>query len=124
MQRVAEYKGYIDRDYIPDKNDLVCEFYMEPAKGISFESAAQRVASESSIGTWTDIGTLSSQLFKRLSPKIYSLNKKNGIFKVAYSKELFEENNVPQILSSVAGNVFGMSDVNNLKLLDINLPAP
>ncbi len=117
-----EYKGYIDRDYVPTKNDLVCEFFMEPAKGLSFENAAQRVASESSIGTWTDIGTMTPALFKRLSPKIFSLNSKNGIFKIAYSKELFEEHNIPQILSSVAGNVFGMSDVKNLKLLDINFP--
>jgi len=119
---VHEYKGYIDRDYVPTKNDLVCEFFMEPAKGLSFENAAQRVASESSIGTWTDIGTMTPALFKRLSPKIFSLNSKNGIFKIAYSKELFEEHNIPQILSSVAGNVFGMSDVKNLKLLDINFP--
>jgi ribulose-bisphosphate carboxylase large chain len=122
MVRVQEYKGYVDRNYEPDKNDLVCAFYVEPAKGISFESACQRAVSESSIGTWTDIGTMSPSLFQKLSPKIYSLNSKTGIFKVAYPNELFEEHNVAQIMSAVAGNLFGMSDVKNIKLLDINFP--
>jgi ribulose-bisphosphate carboxylase large chain len=122
MLRVQEYKGYVDRNYEPDKNDLVCAFYVEPAKGISFESACQRAVSESSIGTWTDIGTMSPSLFQKLSPKIYSLNSKTGIFKVAYPNELFEEHNVAQIMSAVAGNLFGMSDVKNIKLLDINFP--
>lgn len=122
MKRVDEYKGYIDREYEPTKEDLVCEFFVEPTKGISFESACQRVTSESSIGTWTDIGTMSQDLFKKLAPKIFSLNPKTGIFKVAYSKELFEAHNIPQIMSAIAGNLFGMSDVKNIKLLDINFP--
>ncbi len=121
-KRVQEYKGYIDRNYEPDKNDLVCEFFMEPARGISFESAAQRATSESSVGTWTDIGTMSPALFNRVAPKIYSLNPKTGIYKVAYPKELFEEHNIAQIMSAVAGNLFGMSDVKNIKLMDINFP--
>lgn len=120
--RVKEYEGYIDLNYKPTKDDLICEYYLEPAKGITFESAAQRIASESSIGTWTDIGTLDKKLFDELSPKIIYLDKKTGIVKIAFSKNLFEPRNVSQILSSVAGNIFGMSDVKNLKLLDINFP--
>lgn len=122
VQRVNEYNGYIDKNYVPSKEDLVCEFYVEPAKGISFESAAQRATSESSIGTWTDIGTMTPSLFKKLAPKIYDLNPKTGYYKVAYSKDLFEEHNISQILSAVAGNLFGMSDVKNIKLMDINFP--
>jgi ribulose-bisphosphate carboxylase large chain len=120
--RVHEYDGYIDLNYSPTKNDLVCEFYMEPAKGISFESAAQRATSESSIGTWTDIGTMSPNLFEKLAPKIFQIDKKNGTYRVAYSKELFEEHNISQIMSAIAGNLFGMSDVKNIKLMDIDFP--
>jgi len=121
--RVKEYEGYINLNYIPSKDDLVCEYYLEPANGITFESAAQRIASESSIGTWTDIGTLQQSVFDELSPKVFSLDKKNGIVKIAYSKKLFEARNVAQIMSSVAGNIFGMNDIKNLKLLDIDFPV-
>ena len=121
-KRVGEYEGYIDLNYKKTKDDLVCEFYVEPAKGITFESAAQRATSESSIGTWTDIGTMSPALFKKIAPKIFYLNKKTGIYKVAYDKDLFEELNISQIMSAVAGNLFGMSDVKNIKLMDIDFP--
>ena len=120
--RVKEYEGYVDYNYRPDKDDLVCEYFIEPAKGISLEEAAQRVASESSIGTWTDIGTLSQELFDELSPKIFFIDKKRGVVRIAYSKELFEGSNIPQILSAVAGNVFGMIDVKKIKLMDIDFP--
>ncbi|MDD3084113.1 MAG: RuBisCO large subunit C-terminal-like domain-containing protein, partial [Candidatus ainarchaeum sp.] len=119
---VLEHKEYIDKKYVPSKDDLVCAFFVEPAKGISFEDAAKKVASESSIGTWTEIENLSYNLFKKLSPKIFYLDPKNGIFKIAYSKELFEEHNIAQIISSVAGNIFGMKDLQNIKLLDIDFP--
>lgn len=121
-KRTPEYEGYIDLSYKKTKDDLVCEFYVEPAKGITFESAAQRATSESSIGTWTDIGTMTPSLFKKIAPKIFYLNKKAGIYKVAYHKDLFEELNVPQIMSAIAGNLFGMSDVKNIKLMDIDFP--
>jgi len=120
--RVKEYEGYVQLSYRPTKEDLVCEYYIEPAKGITLESAAQRIASESSIGTWTDIGTLDQKMFDELSPKVFFVDKKKGIVRIAYSKELFEERNIPQILSSIAGNIFGMNDVKNLKLMDIDFP--
>ena len=115
------YSGYLNPKYIP-KADLVVAFYLEPAQHVSFEEAAQAIASESSIGTWTDLGTLSPQLKKRLHARVFHLDKRNGIALIAYPLELFEQGNVPQLLSSVAGNVFGMKEVNNLRLLDINFP--
>ncbi|MDI6807341.1 MAG: ribulose-bisphosphate carboxylase large subunit, partial [Candidatus Aenigmarchaeota archaeon] len=42
--------------------------------------------------------------------------------KVAYPIELFEPGNMPQILSSIAGNIFGMKAVKNLRLEDVSWP--
>ena len=39
LGRVKEYEGYLARSYEPSDEDLVCEYYLEPAKGISFESS-------------------------------------------------------------------------------------
>jgi ribulose-bisphosphate carboxylase large chain len=113
---------YTDLRYRPGKDDLVALYYLEPAKGVTFEHAANHVAAESSIGTWTDITTLDSRIIRRLRPSIYSLDKKAGTMKVAYHSELFEEGNMPQILSSIAGNLYGMKDVANIRLLDVRFP--
>jgi ribulose-bisphosphate carboxylase large chain len=42
---------------------------------------------------------------------------------VAYPRELWEPGNLPQLLSGIAGNIFGMKAVKNLRLLDVTLPA-
>ena len=42
--------------------------------------------------------------------------------KVAYPHPLFEGGNMPQVLSSIAGNIFGMKAVSNLRLEDIRWP--
>ncbi len=115
------YSGYLNPKYVP-RADLIAAFYLEPAAKVPFEEAAQAVASESSIGTWTPLSTLSKKMKRKLHARVFSLNKRTGIIKIAYPLALFEKGNIPQLLSSVAGNVFGMKEVKNLKLLDINFP--
>ena len=110
--------GYINLKYKPTENDLVCSFYLEPS-GVTLEKAAEDIAAESSVGTWTEVATMSGRI-KRMGAKVFSIRK--NIVKVAYPQELFEEGNIPQILSSVAGNIFGMKAVRNLRLFDVEFP--
>ena len=46
------YNEFVNLNYEPEKNELICLFYFEPAAGISGREAAGRIASESSTGTW------------------------------------------------------------------------
>jgi ribulose-bisphosphate carboxylase large chain len=112
---------YIDLKYRPSSNDLRCEYYLEP-NGMSIEKAAEHIAAESSIGTWTDLYTMNKEIAHRLKPTIYSIDSKTRLIKIAYPGELFEDSNMPQILSSVAGNIFGMKAVDALRLEDIAFP--
>lgn len=112
------YIDYVQLNYKPAKQDLICEFYVEPA-GISMKETAGAVASESSVGTWTEV-TEAPPRINKLAAKVFSI--KGPYVKVAYPVELFEPGNMPQILSSIAGNIFGMKAVRNLKLLDIHFP--
>lgn len=111
---------YIDLKYVPEKNDLLTHYRIEPAKGVKFEAACNHVALESSIGTWTTISTLSPSMASELKPHVYEIDKKRKIAKIAYHEKLFEMGNMPGILSSIAGNIFGMKAVNNLRLNDIS----
>lgn len=109
--------GYIDLKYRPTENDMVCSFYLEPSAGVTLTKAAEDVAAESSIGTWTEVATMSDRI-KKMGAKVFSIRK--NTVKVAYPEELFEKGNLSQILSSVAGNIFGMKAIKNLRLLDID----
>ncbi|AEE14065.1 ribulose bisphosphate carboxylase, type III [Thermodesulfobium narugense DSM 14796] len=114
-----KYTNFLDLSYVPKKNDVLAAFYVEPASGTDIKEAAGAVASESSIGTWTDLATMKQSIWDELRARVYSIE--GNIVRIAYPDVLFEAANLPQFLSSVAGNVFGMKAVENLRLLDIVL---
>ena len=114
--------SYVELDYKPDGGDLLTVFYVEPAEGNTLEHACEQIASESSIGTWTDVCTTKPEIMETLGPTVYEIDKDSGLVKIAYPHELFESGNMPQIFSSIAGNIFGMKAVANLRLMDIVYP--
>lgn len=103
-------------------NFIICTFRLEPAKGAKFDEAAVAVAAESSIGTWTEVKTLKPKVQNDLAARIFYLNPKQKIVKIAYLLKLFESGNIPQFLSNCAGNIFGMKIVKNLHLEDVEFP--
>jgi ribulose-bisphosphate carboxylase large chain len=113
-----KYLDFVDLTYKLKETDLTCTFYVEP-EGIGIKEAAGGVAAESSVGTWTEL-TTEQPYVKRLAAHVYSID--GNVIKIAYSTELFESGNMPNILSSVAGNVFGLKALRNLRLLDIDFP--
>jgi len=113
------YHEFVDTKYQPTPDDLLCLFRVEPAPGFSIQDGAGRVASESSVGTWTELTTMKPRI-RELMAKAYSIE--GNKVKIAYPYALFEQGNMPQVLSSIAGNVFGMKAVQNLRLEDIRWP--
>jgi ribulose-bisphosphate carboxylase large chain len=114
-----KYLDFVDAKYEPAETDLICTFYVEP-EGISLKEAAGGVAAESSIGTWTEL-TTTEPYVARLAAHVFSIE--GNVVKIAYPVELFERGNMPNILSSVAGNVFGLKALRNLRLNDVELPV-
>jgi len=116
---MSQYLDFVDFSYEPSKDDLICLFRFEPAKGISTKEAIGRIASESSNGTWTELTTLKEHI-RKIRARAFSIS--GNLVKIAYPIELFELGNAPQLMSSVAGNIFGMKALKNLRLEDIEFP--
>jgi len=116
---VEWYHDFVDLKVRPARDDLVALFRLTPSPGFTMEDAAGRVASESSVGTWTTLTTLTPSV-RRMMAKAYEI--KGDLVRVTYPAELFEEANMPQVLSSIAGNVFGMKAVAGLRLVDVLWP--
>ena len=117
--KIEWYHDFIDLDYSPSTTDLVALFYFDPTEGINTDDAIGRIASESSVGTWTTLETLDKRVFEMRARAFW---QEGNFVKVAYPLELWEAGNVPQLLSGAAGNIFGMKAVKNLRLVDISLP--
>jgi len=113
------YSSFVKLNYSPKPTDLICTFKLKPTSKISIKEAAGAVAAESSVGTWTKVTTETPRI-KKLSAKVFSI--KGNKIKIAYPQELFEPGNMPQIFSSIAGNIFGMKILKSLRLEEVKLP--
>src|SRR4030042_508323 len=113
---------FLDLSYKPKRKDVICQYRITPARGLSLRKVSEDIAGESSIGTWTDIGTMNKRIAEKLSPKIYYISEKNKRVRIAYPLELFELGNLPEVLSSVGGNIYGMKSVKSLLWEDLRIP--
>ncbi|MBS7658329.1 MAG: type III ribulose-bisphosphate carboxylase [Candidatus Bathyarchaeia archaeon] len=113
-----KYLDFVDLNYKPKETDIICVFNIEP-EGVSIEEAAGAVAAESSIGTWTEL-TTEKEYVKELAAHVFNIE--GNKVKIAYPLDLFELGNMPNILSSIAGNIFGLKTLRNLRLNDVHFP--
>lgn len=117
---MSQYLDFVDTKYKPKKHsDLVVLFRFEPVRGISKKEAAGRIAAESSNGTWTTLSTLRPHI-RKIRARAFEIRKDH--VKIAYPMDLFELGSVPQLVSSIAGNIFGMKAIKNLRLEDVSFP--
>ena len=65
---------------------------------------------------------MEKRIAQKLSPKIFYIDSSNSRVRIAYPLELFELGNLPEILSSIGGNIFGMKSVKKLFWEDIDIP--
>ena len=121
-KKAYKYHSFVDLKYKPKNTDVILQFRVYPNKGFNLREAASMVAGESSVGTWTDVQTMNKKIGKTLSPKVFYIDSKNNRVRIAYPINLFELGNLPNILSSVGGNVYGMKSVAGLFWEDINIP--
>ncbi|MCD6410415.1 type III ribulose-bisphosphate carboxylase [bacterium] len=111
--------SYLNLNKKPSKDDIVVTFKMNPQKGFDFIKTAQELAAESSVGTWTEITTLTKGIFQKLAAKIVYLDKEKSVVKIAYPIQLFEKGNIAQLLSTISGNIFSLKKIKILRLEDV-----
>lgn len=117
-----KYESFMHLKYHPKETDLIMQYKITPAKGYKFKEVASMVAGESSVGTWTDVQTMKPRIGRMLSPKVFYVNENQKRTRIAYPIELFELGNLPEILSSIGGNIYGMKSVEGLMWEDVTIP--
>ncbi len=116
------YRSYLAiGQSITKENYIIVTFFLE-SSGQPFDRTAGGVAAESSVGTWTDVSLQQNSIWEKLHGKVIEMDEASGLIKIAYPLELFEPGNIPQLLSSIAGNIFGLSEISALRILDIEFP--
>jgi ribulose-bisphosphate carboxylase large chain len=110
---------YLGEPVDPDKY-VVCKYRV--TTDLPMEKAAEAIAAEQSTGTWTGISTLDSEVFSTLGARVIDIS--GDIVTVEFPTEDFsiEVGAVPQILSVIAGNLFGLGALKAVRLEDVTFP--
>lgn len=108
---------YYVPDYVPMNTDLLCAFRIQPKSGVDIVEAAAAVAAESSTGTWTEVWSNQLTSIDYYKAKVYRIE--GDVAYIAYPMDLFEENSIVNIMSSIVGNVFGFKAVSALSPLGL-----
>jgi ribulose-bisphosphate carboxylase large chain len=121
--------GYYQPDYQPKATDLLAAFRVTPQPGVAPEEAGAAVAGESSTATWTVVWTDRLTAYEHYQAKCYRVLPAPGrpneyIAYIAYDIDLFEEGSIPNLTSSIIGNVFGFKALKALRLEDLRIPLP
>jgi len=105
--------------------EVVCAYRVTTQLPIM--KAAMAIAAEQSTGTWTKVATRSDEIDRRLAGRVLStrkIRKNEHIAIIEYPMADFdaETGGIPQILSVVAGNLFGLEDLEAVRLEKIHIP--
>src|SRR6266542_2770223 len=119
--------GYYKPDYAPKDTDILAAFRVTPQPGVAPEEAGAAVAGESSTATWTVVWTARLTAYDHYQAKCYRVDPVPGreneyIAYIAYDIDLFEEGSIPNLASSIIGNVFGFKAIRSLRLEDMRIP--
>ena len=90
-------------------------YYVE--SDMPIEKAAKEIAAEQSTGTWTTVPA-EREVHENLGARVVSA--KDNTVVIDFPEEIFEADNVPQMPSVVAGNLFGLGGLKACKLTDVD----
>ena len=99
---------------------VICDYRVTTQ--LPMEAAAEAIAAEQSTGTWTGISTLTDDVFEKYGARVLKIN--GDSIRIAYPVDDFslDIGAVPQILSVIAGNLFGLESIGKLRLEDVFFP--
>ena len=99
---------------------VICKYKI--VTDLDIKLAAAAVATEQSTGTWTGVSTLNDEVFERYHGRVTDIT--GNVATIAYPEDDFslDIGGVPQILSVIAGNLFGLEVLKGVRLEDVQFP--
>lgn len=107
--------------------DLIATYYFRTKDGVDASYAANAIREEQTTGTWTSLSTVNDKTayvhaLDGSVEDLVELPDGGYLTRICFPHEIFEKGNIPQYLSVIAGNLFGLGKLEAVRLLDIDLP--
>ena len=106
---------------LDEEEYIICEYTVKSE--LDIKTAGKRIAEEESTGTWTHPTTLSEDIFEKYGAKV-TVAEGNTV-RIGYPIIDFSGDigGIPQILSIIAGNLFGLEALEGVRLVHLELPS-
>ena len=107
--------------------DLIATYYFRTKDGVDATYVANAIREEQTTGTWTSLSTVNDKTayvhdLDGSVEDLVELPDGGYLTRICFPHEIFEKGNIPQYLSVIAGNLFGLGKLEAVRLLDIDLP--
>lgn len=116
--------AYVNLDLPNPQNGeyMLAVFHLVPGGKLNILQAAAEVSAESSTGTNFSVQT-ETAFSREMNALVYQIDEAKNLVWIAYPWRLRDRGgNVQNIMTYIAGNIFGMKEINALKLLDVRFP--
>ncbi len=100
--------------------DMVCKYRV--TSDLPIEKAAEAIAAEQSTGTWTELSTLSEDTMRKYGARVLAIE--GDLVTISFPDVDFSVDigGIPQILSVVSGNLYGLDALKKVRFEDIQFP--
>ncbi|NLI73519.1 MAG: ribulose 1,5-bisphosphate carboxylase large subunit [Euryarchaeota archaeon] len=115
----SNYYLHLGESIDPDEY-VICKYKMKT--DLNLEEAAVAIATEQSTGTWTGISTLNEDILESYGARVTDIT--DDMATIAFPADDFsiDIGGIPQILSVIAGNLFGLEALKGVRLEDVFFP--
>ncbi len=116
---MADYT-YLHLGEPENPDNVICKYRV--TTDLPMEKAADAIAAEQSTGTWTGISTLDDTIIRDLGARITSIDGDLVTCEFPAADFSIETGSIPQILSVISGNLFGLGSLKAVRLEDVVFP--
>ena len=100
--------------------NVVCVYRVKT--DMPMKTAAAAIATEQSTGTWTNVSTLDEKIFEAYSGKVIDIEGDRCTIAFPVEDFSLDIGGVPQIMSVICGNLFGLDALQGVRLEDCLFP--
>jgi ribulose-bisphosphate carboxylase large chain len=100
--------------------NVICVYRVKT--DLPMKTAAAAIATEQSTGTWTNVSTLDEKIFKAYSGKVIDIKLERCTIAFPVEDFSLDIGGVPQIMSVICGNLFGLDALQGVRLEDCFFP--
>lgn len=102
---------------------MLAAYKIIPYGGVTLADAATEVAAESSTGSNLKVGS-ATPFSMTMDALVYELDEENHMAYIAYPWRIFDSGgNIQNIMTFIAGNIYGMGNLAGCKLMDVQFPS-